>query len=207
MFVIFRRPRKWLSGVWGGRGANFDTPPRLRRTTTTPHSPPFHPVTPKPSSHSRPRRFLTLALHRRGGKTHSHTKNTHTHGARHLPSLSLLFPHTLLLTSATLQARFNAPLGVLYFTDKCNEEHLFVTDGGNDRIRRVFPSAPPSADAAPAVPTATTVTTVAGGHPAGGLRDGKGAAAAFKAPEGMAAMTWPTLVVADAGTTRCARWT
>ena len=76
----------------------------------------------------------------------------------------------------------------MYFTDKGNTEHLLVTDGGNDRIRRVVPSTAPHATA-----------TVAGGHAEGGLRDGKGAAAAFKQPEGMAARAWPTLVVADTG--------
>ena len=39
------------------------------------------------------------------------------------------------------QARFNGPLSVLYFTDsKGNTEYLLVSDGGNNRIRRVVPT-------------------------------------------------------------------
>jgi sugar lactone lactonase YvrE len=75
-------------------------------------------------------------------------------------------------------ARFSAPRG-LAIDEKDN---LYVADEGNSNIRKITPEG--------------VVTTLAGGS-SGGTEDGKGAAARFSAPRGLAAAADGTVYVAD----------
>jgi streptogramin lyase len=78
-------------------------------------------------------------------------------------------------------ARFNRPAGIARGSDG----QLYVADGGCSTIRRFDPAT-------------GAVTTVAGTPDRSGLTDGRGAAAQFFAPEGLAADGAGNLFVADA---------
>jgi sugar lactone lactonase YvrE len=76
-------------------------------------------------------------------------------------------------------ARFTVPYGVAVDT----AGNVFVVDHGNHTIRKVTPSG--------------TVTTLAGSAGTGGSTDGRGAAASFRYPSGVAVDRGGTVYVAD----------
>lgn len=78
-------------------------------------------------------------------------------------------------------AQFNTPFGVALD----NEEHLFVVDRGNNRIRMIE--------------LKTGVVSTIAGDGTGGLKDGSGAQAQFKVPFGIAFKAPHDLLVADYG--------
>jgi hypothetical protein len=103
-----------------------------------------------------------------------------------------------MLDGTRYQALFNTPTGLArsrtYNWSNLSERKLFVADTGNHTIRRIGFSYSPEA-----CPQTSMVDTFAGTAGVAGFADGKGSAARFNAPRGIATAPDGSLLVADSG--------